>query len=601
MRDLYSFMRVLLIHPEDFPGRGPWSEQRWDLVIDMGKSSSFSAAAWTGQMKCPVLRSDSFRVGVEDLRQVRELLLSGRGRLIDEEGIDWWDLTSLLIAPEMEATLLFRRVASEISPATELWATRPGWPAVLLASLLGRPIRTFAGKPLARAVRWAGHHGDLFRRFSAGEIQQIVLDKYDSGYQWRSRFAPPTKTLAESVVLLPSAYINVSRMAASYARLVPDQSFLLVATRQSGKQFESPPNVKVRDLAAYAHSDASAQESTAIAEKWEKLKIELCTIREFATLSQAGVFKVFPKWFRDGLRVRNAWREVLEREPVCGVLCGDDSNLYTKLPVLLATRRKIPTVDFHHGALDGRYLLKDLPCDVYLAKNEMEKDYLNRVCGIPSGKVSVGASWRAHAAFPHKDDQSRNTSVILFSEPYESAGMRGEEVYGELLPPLCRLARETGHSVIIKLHPFESFPERRRMVRHCLPAEDREVTRVVSGPLSTQLLSQAWFGLTIESTAVMDCLLNGVPCFLCGWLSLSSCGYAQQYARFEVGEILNSVDAIADIPRRLVEWGNPVAKPRNLWQVAEPEMLMRMLTSRSSSDSGVIPDSPEESDVQLGR
>ena len=62
---------------------------------------------------------------------------------------------------------------------------------------------------------------------------------------------------------------------------------------------------------------------------------------ELRVLVQAGVLDPFPGWIRDGLSARDAWREVLEREPVGGVLCGDDSNLYTRLPVLLAVRRKI--------------------------------------------------------------------------------------------------------------------------------------------------------------------------------------------------------------------------------------------------------------------
>ena len=551
-------------------------------------------------MRCPVLRSDTFHMGAEDLRRVRELLSSGRGLLLDEEGIDWWDLTSLLIVPEIEAVLTFQRVALEISPAAELWATRPGWLPSLLASLVGRPLQALAGKPLARVARWTRHYGDVFRRFSAGEIKQIVLDKYDSDYHWRSRFAPPPKPLTEPVVLLPSAYSNVSRMAAAYAGLLRSRQFLLVATRQSAMHFQRPPNVTVQELAAYAHTDATIQESTMVAEKWRKLKTELCTVREFETLSDAGVFNRFPKWFQDGLRARNAWREVIDRNPICGVLCGDDSNRYTRLPVLLAAQRKIPTVDFHHGALDGGYLLKDMPCDTYLAKNEMERDYLIRLCGISSGKISIGAPLPSHATLPPENDQLPKKSVILFSEPYENVGMRGEEVYAELLPPLCRLARETGHDVIIKLHPFESLSDRRRMVHACLSAGEREVAKLVAGPLSAQLLSRAWFGLTVESTTVMDCQLNGVPCFLCGWLSLSSYGYAQQYARFEVGKILASVNEIAEIPQRLVEWGSVAVKQAKLWQTAKPEALIRQLATRSSSDSVVLPGACEESDVQLG-
>ncbi len=41
-------MRVLFVHPEDSPAEGPWSQERWDLIVDLGKSSLFSAEAWRG-------------------------------------------------------------------------------------------------------------------------------------------------------------------------------------------------------------------------------------------------------------------------------------------------------------------------------------------------------------------------------------------------------------------------------------------------------------------------------------------------------------------------------------------------------------------------
>src|SRR5579863_10784237 len=357
-------MRVLLLHPEDSPRHGPWSEQRWDLIVDLGRSSPASAAAWGELTHTPLLRADSFRRGVEDLKQVRKLFSLGLGRLIDKEGIDWWDLTSLVIMPETEMVLVFQRMISEIDPAAEIWATQPGWPASVVSVLLKCPIQSFSQKPSERLNTRVMRYAHLFQRFSAQQIKEILIDKYDSGYEWRSRFASRTRPLSEPSILLPTAYGNVSRMAAAYAKLLPQQSFLLVATRQSGRLTGLPPNVQTRKLAAYMANDLPARESTSrertalecaeIFEAWTKLKADLCTIPEFAVLSQAGVFDPFPRCFQDGLRARNAWRNVLEREPVCGVLCGDDSNIYTRLPVMLAARRGIPTADFHHGAMDGR-------------------------------------------------------------------------------------------------------------------------------------------------------------------------------------------------------------------------------------------------------
>jgi hypothetical protein len=579
-------MRVLLLQPEDSPERGPWSRRRWDLIVDLGKSSPFSKERWERKFGCRVLRAESFRHGIADAKHVREMFSAGRGRLIDEVGIDWWDLMSLLVAPYALTLPALLSVAKEINPSAELWATRSGGIAGVIAIVLRRSLQGFESSGLARIAARGMHYAGLVQRFSAAQFTEILLDKYDSGYQWRSRFAARPPSCAEPVVLLPSAYANVSRMAAAYARLLPDQPFLMVATRQSAKQFAAPANVQVRDLAAYAKADSAGAEVASMDERWMKLRAELCESPELRVLSEAGFLDSIPGWIRDGLSARNAWREVLEREPVCGVLCGDDSNRYTRLPVLLAARRKIPTVDFHHGALDGRYALKDLPCDLYLAKNEMERDYLLRVCGLPPEKVSIGAPPTEDVLSPIESDHRPQSSAILFSEPYEVGGMRAEEVYRELLPPLCRLARERGRSVVVKLHPFESRSQRWRIVRDVLAPEDRNLVSVVEGPLTAELMARAWFGITIESTTVIDCLRQGVCCFLCGWLLLSPHEYAQQYARFGIGEVLRDAQQLSEIPSRLADFHNRPPLQLNLSPTVDPAMLQHWLT-KSNDPAGV--------------
>jgi hypothetical protein len=590
-------MRVLLLQPEDWPSRGPWSREKWDLIVDLGKSSAFSAQNWSRVHNCPVMRSDSFREGVSDVRRVRDLFSAGRGRLIDEEGIDWWDLTSLLVAQEALTVLALRKLAAEISASAELWTTRPGGPAALLAVILGRTLQKFEVKGI---VRWGAHgmrYAGLARRFSTAQIKEIFLDKYDPAYLWRGRFATRQRASVAPVVLIPSAYGNVSRMAAAYARLLPQQAFLTVATRNSGKQFAPLPNVQVRDLAAYAKGDAPDAEITLLEERWKKLRADFSEIPDLQLLARTGVLTPIAGWVRDGLSIRNAWREVLQREPVCGVLCGDDSNRYTLLPVLLAARRKIPTVDFHHGAFDGRYLLKDLPCDTYMAKNEMEQDYLLRVCGLPAERIVISAPWSRFAHRPLENQASQNdvspnsqangnkTSAILFSEPYEVVGMRGEEVYRELLPPLCHLARAHGHDVVVKLHPFESRSARSKMIKEILTRDDAQLVSVVDGPLNEALMARAWFGITAESTSVMDCQQSGIQCFLCGWLTLWPFEYVPQYARFGVGEVLHSVEEVAGIPGRLEEFRNRGVQ-RRLATSADPELLRRLLTSGLSQRAG---------------
>ena len=99
-------------------------------------------------------------------------------------------------------------------------------------------------------------------------------------------------------------------MAAAYARLLPQQSFLMVATRQSGRQFVPPPNVQMRDLADYAKADAPVAEIKSLLERWTKLRTDICAFPDLQILAEAGVLDAFADWIRDGLSVRDAWREV---------------------------------------------------------------------------------------------------------------------------------------------------------------------------------------------------------------------------------------------------------------------------------------------------
>ena len=538
-------MKTLLVHPEDSPCAGPWTGEKWDLIVDLGKSSAFTRASWQERLDSPILQLDSLRRGIQDFASIRKLLHAGRNQLVDELGLDWWDLTSVSIYSALDEAVLLGRLAEELDAAAELYATRPGWPASGVALLLKRPLRTFPGTPRSSHFR---HYGELLRRFSFDQLAQIFLDKYDLRYRWRAKFAAKRRGRQGPFVLLPSAYTNVSRMAVAYASMLPEQSFLLVATRRSGTHFDTSPNVTCASLAAYAGGPEPEAEYLAILGKWKNLKQSLALSPEMDLLSRAGMLEKFPSHFRDGLAVRNAWRKVLSQERVLTVMCGDDSNPYTRLPVLLARQQGIPTLDFHHGALDGRFLLKELSSDLYLAKGEMERDYLLRICGLPAERVIVAGPARPRAIPTHERGKDEGSLILFFSEPYESGGWRTEEIYRELLPPLARLAREFGRRLVVKLHPFESRPERMALTAKVLPPKDAMLVDIVEGPFATQFVSKAWFAVTVESTTVIDCSLLGVPCFLCEWLYPSPYGYARQYASFGVGRILNSPGSSRSYP-----------------------------------------------------
>jgi hypothetical protein len=101
---------------------------------------------------------------------------------------------------------------------------------------------------------------------------------------------------------------------------------------------------------------------------------------------------------------------------------------------------------------------------------------------------------------------------------------------------------------------------------------------VIDGPLSPDLLTQAWCGLTVESTAVIDCHQKGVRCFLCSWLAHSPFEYAQQYARFGIGERLNDAEQLLEIPDRMADARSRPMLTTPLSATVDPSLLQAWLT-----------------------
>src|SRR5215470_4910461 len=100
--------------------------QRWDLVVDLGRSSAATVQAWEKSLECPIVRLDSFRQIIDDPRRAGEILRAGWGRVVDEEGVDWWELTSLLVHAELETIVALQRMVPTLPLSTGLFATRRG-------------------------------------------------------------------------------------------------------------------------------------------------------------------------------------------------------------------------------------------------------------------------------------------------------------------------------------------------------------------------------------------------------------------------------------------------------------------------------------------
>ncbi len=574
-------MRFLLLHREDPPLAGPWVGQRWDAAFDLARSGWAACERWSGALGCPVKPIEGIKDGFAEIRQVRDLLRLGLGRLVDREGLDWWELTGILVHQQMEALVLLRKLANSLPADAEAWVTRGGFEADALRLLLGARVHVISS-PGVQSRTGPRHYLNRLRQLPAAHVLQILGDKYDAGYRVRRYFHAWPRPSQKPVVLVPSSYINMSLTGAAYARVLPETEFLLMSTRSSGRLKETPAHVRQAWLASYA-GDSGADELRDILQRWAGLKKEIDLVPELAAVARLGLMDDFPQWFAKGLAIRNAWLNVLKVEPVSAVLCCDDSNPHTHIPLLLAEQRGLPTVACHHGALDGRHLMKKNHAQVILAKGKMEEDYLVHTCGVDPSSVEIGAP---SAPEPVEDCGAEEGDwIVFFSEPYEMTAGRTEEIYRDVIPGLADLAMRTGKTLVVKLHPSENLRDRQSLAEKALTQKQSGAIQWLTGRFGPELFRRTWFGLTVQSSVAVECMVQGVPCFVCDWLDLWPYGYVAQYRKFRVAMGLRSPTDIAKVPEMLAERQPSGTIAEQCWKAIAPERLQEILAGRKTAST----------------
>ncbi|MGC1646482.1 MAG: hypothetical protein WA741_11680, partial [Candidatus Sulfotelmatobacter sp.] len=241
-------MRVFLVHPDD-DFHGSWTRQHWDLVVDLGRAPKSFYGEQSARLGCPVFSLFELAREVEDVQVWRSLLKPGLGQVVDSRGIDWWDIISLVLHEELQEVRLALRLAEKLAGCRELVASRTSVTTEVLELELGTPVQVLPHALRKRLVRIIRRRGAAAMNLSSEQLLQVVYDKYDPHYHWRRNLVASQAKSLQPVVLLPSAYSNVTKTALSYARILPERKFLLVLARESGAVSSVPANVEVARLA----------------------------------------------------------------------------------------------------------------------------------------------------------------------------------------------------------------------------------------------------------------------------------------------------------------------------------------------------------------
>jgi hypothetical protein len=574
-------MKVLLLHPEDMPLQGESTRSQWDLIVDLGFAGASVYEEWSRQTGSRVISLHQFS-SQKSFRWVKQGLAVGQGRLLDRMGLDWWEILGLCRYQEQEALYLVEQLRQELgSGPVELVATRAHSHVQLLSLVTGQPVRVLATTP--QRPRFFSRLVAAAQELRPSQMVEIAFDKWDPGYNIRKRVTKHRRAqLKEPVVLLPSAYSNVTRTVLAYAAQLRDRPFLLATTRRSGETCDLPANVASVPLSAYVEISADTKMETAeLLKAWSALQAELGQTDELRQRIQAGLLNYIAPQLEIGLRLRDAWRVLMSSEPVSGVLCGDDLNYHTRLPLILAKSMGRRAVYCSHGALDGGLLLKKSYADLHLVKGEMERDYMLQVSDIKPEQVEIAApAERGNDVEQASVADSAISEIVFFSQPYEVVGGRGVEIYREILRPLVAVAQQLNRKMIVKLHPFESVRGRTRLLKSCLSADELESVEVSASPAS-EILSHTFVGIGLDSSVAVESAQRGIPYFMCGWLDFNGFGYMRQFARFGAGSVLEKPQDILSIPQRIVGFEPDPAKIRRLGQAADNASLDQMLFGSS--------------------
>ena len=535
-------MKLLVLDGADDLSTLP--SQPWDMVGDCARAPAATYDSWARSSGAECLSFFDFAHGFDDLHASRELLRQGLNIVVDEDGVDWWDVLSLLIESDLRQLMLALRLSKQLPSTCQIYSSRPNLLASALAKACGTKLHVLASR--SRRVRLkVSRYRSAFQKLEPHQLAQVIKDKFDPQHSIRRHFAKKALRCTAPVVLLPSAYINVSRTAAAYAASAPDHGFLLVCARESARLPLPPPNVTQISLNPY-FCGGNRSQCAYLQDLYDGLTRDLAkSALEYQLASSIGLLARVRSLLPWGLAIRDSWKNLLSAQPISGVLCADDSNPYSRLPLILSRNRGLPTVACHHGALDFRMAVKNVHSDFYLTKSEMERDYLVTKCRVSTDRLISSYPPSDSLAESHSTSTRRDT-LVFFSEPLANMGWREEEVFSDLIPRLSHIAQATSLKLVLKLHPFESARAYRRRLGEFL--RESECVQVVTGPMSGDLWKSIKFAATVQSSVALECASRNIPLFLCGWLSDPYSDYAVQFSKFGIGQYLHSADDLSSIP-----------------------------------------------------
>ncbi len=209
-------MRCLLLHPEDDPLNPAWPRAQWDRIIDLGIAGYATYQLWERDLGCKIEPYPS--LDREDFKTLRSMFDFGLGCIVDEHGLDWWDLTSLRWLDQFVLALQVRKLLAGMGESDEIFVSSR-CDTRMLELLAPDRVHRLDGRANGQISRRVAS----LARFSFRQVLEIAGDKYDGQYRLRRLFAPERASCSNPVILLPSAYGNFAGFGVSSDRYAAER------------------------------------------------------------------------------------------------------------------------------------------------------------------------------------------------------------------------------------------------------------------------------------------------------------------------------------------------------------------------------------------
>jgi len=403
-----------------------------------------------------------------------------------------------------------------------------------------KPLQASIFKRVVRQVRGAKISGQW--RSQVWNLIEKIDNDYEKRCAW-NRFRK-SATISSGIIVFFSSYLNNSRILQPFERLMPGPVHWIVTNYYSWMPISGQTrsinwiwdfgNTRGRDV---TFKDDSIYHDCRSA-LGESGMLQDC---------QAAP-KIIRNWSNGQLRslanLTNCWEKYLEDVAPRLIVMANQWGIEGWFAEI-AKRRGIPVLQVMHGVLGGYFhtqspIISDrlvVPGEFW--RNLWPKDEQAKVV-VFNPSESIGKV--------KKRGSPDRRQITFFSWPLHSTPFyNSSEVMKGFMSVFHKLLSKGHHTVLVRAHPLENpsdFVKQWKKLYGPLPPR----LRVGKHEPLNDVLAQTDVGLMFRSTVMLNCMANGIPILMPGWID------------FGLNKVLKEIpgvflaDDVSSLESRLLEW-----------------------------------------------